>query len=247
MLSDVEKIRFYKQGYLIRPGMLDTGRTKALTEEIDRYVEVERRFNGRNVWKYDRLCDLIVDPETLEIIDDIMARAFTFHHCHAARHDSGMPGMPWHHDYEQNPQTNRSHIQLHVMYYVNGLNGTVGDLLLLPRSHHSIMNRDAMAFLGDQEIPGTVVVNDIPPGTVIFTHSALLHARRPQQAESERKRYFIDTSFVQNGIQWPHYVHEGWQETLEALDRKMHIESRPELFSEDAFLPKKTDRIIWQD
>ena len=236
MLSDAEKEQFRKQGYLIKPGMLNARRAAAVAEEIDRYVQVEPRFDGSNIWKYDRLCDLIVDPETLAITDDIMGgAAFTFHHCHAARHDPGLAGIAWHHDYEQSPQTNRSHTQLHVLHYLDGLNGTVGDLLLLPRSHRSVMRRDAMSFLGDQEIPGTVVVNDIPPGTVIFAHSALVHARRPQPGGGERKRYFIDIAFMQDGIQWPSYGREGWRETLAALDRKLHIEARPQLFSEDAF------------
>ena len=236
MLSDAEKEQFRKQGYLIKPGMLNARRAAAVAEEIDRYVQVEPRVDGSNIWKYDRLCDLIVDPETLAITDDIMGgAAFTFHHCHAARHDPGLAGIAWHHDYEQIPQTNRSHTQLHVLHYLDGLNGTVGDLLLLPRSHRSVMRRDAMSFLGDQEIPGTVVVNDIPPGTVIFAHSALVHARRPQPGGGERKRYFIDIAFMQDGIQWPSYGREGWRETLAALDRKLHIVARPQLFSEDAF------------
>ena len=236
MLSDAEKEQFRKQGYLIKPGMLNARRAAAVAEEIDRYVQVEPRFDGSNIWKYDRLCDLIVDPETLAITDDIMGgAAFTFHHCHAARHDPGLAGIAWHHDYEQIPQTNRSHTQLHVLHYLAGLNGPVGDLRLLPRSHRSVMRRDAMSFLGDQEIPGTVVVNDIPPGTVIFAHSALVHARRPQPGGGERKRYFIDIAFMQDGIQWPSYGREGWRETLAALDRKLHIVARPQLFSEDAF------------
>ena len=187
-------------------------------------------------WKADRWND----GDSFHVLtgkrDEIMGgAAFTFHHCHAARHDPGLAGIAWHHDYEQIPQTNRSHTQLHVLHYLDGLNGTVGDLLLLPRSHRSVMRRDAMSFLGDQEIPGTVVVNDIPPGTVIFAHSALVHARRPQPGGGERKRYFIDIAFMQDGIQWPSYGREGWRETLAALDRKLHIEARPQLFSEDAF------------
>jgi Phytanoyl-CoA dioxygenase (PhyH) len=188
------------------------------------------------VWRYDRLCDLITDADTLAITDDIMGgAAFSFHHCHAARHDPGLAGIAWHHDYEQIPQTNRSHVQLHVLHYLDGLNGTVGDLLLLPRSHRSVMRRDAMSFMGDQDLPGTVVVNDIPPGTVIFAHSALVHARRPQPGGGDRKRYFIDIAYMQQGVQWPSYGREGWRDTLAALDRKRHMPSRPQLFSDAGF------------
>ena len=236
MLSDEDKEQFRKLGYLIKPAMLDRERAAAVAEEIDRYVQVEPGFDGSNIWKYDRLCELVVDPQTLAITDDIMGGSeFTFHHCHAARHDPGLKGIAWHHDYEQIPQTNRSHIQLHVLHYLDGLNGTVGDLLLLPKSHRSVMRRDAMAFMGDQLLPGTVVINDIPPGSVVFAHSALVHARRPQPGGGERKRYFIDIDFMQDGVQWPSYGREGWRETLAEMDRKLHMPNRPKLFSEDAF------------
>ena len=78
-LSEGEKEQFRKLGYVIRPGMLSPERAQAVAREIDRYVEVEPRFDGRNIHRYDRLCDLVVDPETLAITDDIMGgAAFTF-------------------------------------------------------------------------------------------------------------------------------------------------------------------------
>jgi len=234
--TESEAEQFKKLGYVIRPGMIDPERARAVAREIDRYVEVEPKFDGRNVSKYDELCGLILDPETLAITDDVMdGAAFSFHHCHAARHDPGLPGIAWHHDYEQIPQTNRSHVQLHVLHYLDGLNGTVGDLLLLPKSHRRVMRRDALSFLGDEEIPGTVVVNDVPPGTVVFAHSALVHARRPRPGGGDRKRYFIDISFMQAGVRWPSYGREGWRDTLTAMDRKYHMADRPKLFDADSF------------
>lgn len=235
-LSEAEKEQFRKLGYVIRPGMLDAGQVAAVSADIDRYVTVEPLFDGSHVARYDALSGLVVDPLTLEITQDIMGGdSFSFHHCHAARHEPGLRGVPWHHDYEQIPQTNRSHVQLHVLHYLDGLNGTVGDLLLLPRSHRSVMRRDALAFLGDQEIPGTVVVNDLPPGSVVFVHSAVVHARRPQPGGGDRKRYFIDIAFVQHGVQWPSYGREGWRETLSEMDRKHHQAAHPRLFDADAF------------
>ena len=235
-LSEVEKEQFRKLGYVIRPGMLNAERVSAVSAEIDRYVQVEPPFDGRHIAAYDQLCSLVTDRETLAITDDIMrGDSFSFHHCHAARHDPGLAGVPWHHDYEQIPQTNRSHVQLHVLHYLDGLNGTVGDLLLLPRSHRSIMRRDALSFLGVEEIPGTVVVNDLPPGSVVFAHSAVVHARRAQPGGGDRKRYFIDIAFVQHGIQWPSYGREGWRDTMAQMDSKHHQPDRPRLFDADAF------------
>ncbi len=80
-----------------------------------------------------------------------------------------------------------------------------------------------------------VVINDVPPGTVVFAHSALLHARRAQPGGGDRKRYFIDIAFMQEGVLWPSYGREGWRDTLAALDDKFHQPDRPKLFAADAF------------
>ncbi len=235
-LTEAEIEQFRKLGYVIRPGMLDPARAAAVAAEIDGYVEIEPRFDGRNISQYEQLCGLVVDPQTLAIADQLMGgEAYSFHHCHAARHDPGLAGVPWHHDYEQIPQTNRSHVQLHVLHYLDGLNGTVGDLLLLPRSHRSVMRRDALAFLGFEEIPGTIVVNDLPPGSVVFVHSAVVHARRPQPGGGDKKRYFIDISFCQAGALWPSYGREDWQTMMARMDGKYHQPDRPRLFDEAAF------------
>jgi hypothetical protein len=237
MSLSVEEREFFKRfGYLIKPGFLDAQRVATVAREVDEYSHSEPKFDGRNVWKYDALCDLIVDDATLTVVDDLTGGdGFTFHHLHAARHDAGMPSIGWHHDYEQVPQTNRAHVQVHVLHYLNGLDGTVGDLLLLPKSHRAVMRRDAFWFLGTETLPGMVLVDDIPPGTVIFAHSALLHARRAKPGGAGRTRYFIDIAFMQRGVRWPSYGREGWRDTLARLNGKVHQPNRPCLFDADAF------------
>ena len=235
-LSSEDRDYFKRFGYLIKPGFVDPQRAMAVAEEVDVYNDNEPKFDGRNVDSYDRLCDLIVDPATLDVVDELTGNeGFTFHHLHAVRHDPGMPSIGWHHDYEQVPQTNRSHVQVHVLHYLNGLDGRVGDLLLLPKSHRSVMRRDAFWFLGTEDVPGTVVVSDIPKGTVIFAHSALVHARRAKPGGEPRTRYFIDIAFMQHGVQWPSYGREGWQDMLARLAAKLPHADRPRLFDANSF------------
>ena len=235
-LSAQEREFFKRFGYLIKPEFLDAQRVSTVAREVDEYSSVEPKFDGRNVWKYAALCELIVDERTLDIVDDLTGgEGFSFHHLHAARHDAGMPPIGWHHDYEQVPQTNRAHVQVHVLHYLNGLDGTVGDLLLLPKSHRAVMRRDAFRFFGTETLPGMVLVDDIPPGTVIFAHSALVHARRAKPGGAGRIRYFIDIAFMQRGVTWPSYGREGWRDTLAQLDRKVHQANRPALFDAQAF------------
>jgi len=229
-----EREQFTKQGYFIRPGFLDAARVAEISETVDRFAAAEPKFDGRNLHKYDALAELTVDSQTLAIVDDLMAgKGFIFHHSHAAAHPVGMPGIAWHHDYEQIPQTNRSHLQIHVLHYLNGLDGTVGDLLLAPKTHRSVMRRDALSMYGYDDLPGTVVLDNIPPGTAVFTHSALVHARRPKPGGG-RTRYFIDISYMQKGTLWPSYGREGWRDMLANLDAKVGHKA-PGLFDAAGF------------
>jgi hypothetical protein len=123
---------------------------------------------------------------------------------------------------------------VHVFYYLNGLDGTVGDLLLVPGSHRFVVDRDALAFLGTSDIPGSVTVDNLPPGSVLVVHSAMWHARRAKPGGEDRPRFFIDTSYCRSGIRWPSYWVPGMLTDL----RDRHIAAggqRAWLFDEDQF------------
>src|SRR5689334_10669882 len=112
---------------MVRPGFLPADVVDAVASGVDRFAAAEPLFNGINVPDYPELASLAIDDATLAVADQLMGGAeFTFHHMHAARHDAGLDGVAWHHDYEQIPQTNRSHVQIHALHYLNGLDGSVG-------------------------------------------------------------------------------------------------------------------------
>jgi hypothetical protein len=233
-VTDAERAQFKEQGFFIRHGFLDAARVAAISAEVDRFAATEPKFDGRNFDRYDALSELTVDDGTLAIVAALMGgQGFIFHHSHAAAHPSGLQGIAWHHDYEQIPQTNRSHLQIHVLHYLNGLDGTVGDLLLAPGTHRSVMRRDALSFYGYDDLPGTIVLDDLPPGSTVFAHSALVHARRPKSGGG-RTRYFIDISYMQKGVLWPSYGREGWRDMLLRLDAKVGSR-RPGLFDPQGF------------
>jgi hypothetical protein len=95
---------------------------------------------------------------------------FSFHHQHALKALAGDTGSDWcvsiflasfrpkqmptrsqlffkvsvacrHHDYEQYPQGPRQLLMVHCFVYFNGLNGDIGDLIVLPGSHKTIVSR----------------------------------------------------------------------------------------------------------
>ena len=55
-------------------------------------------------------------------------------------------------------------------------------------------------------MPGSVVVNDVPLGTMIIVHSALAHARRPK-AGFGTPRYFANVGYCSGraATKWPAY------------------------------------------
>ncbi len=172
----------------------------------------------------------------MDILEQLIGSDFAFHHLHSDRHTSDTKSKNWHHDYEQYPQTNRSHTMIHLFHYLNGLEGSVGDLVLLPGTHRLVMDKKALTHFGDSSLPNEVVIDRLPPGSVVVLHSALIHARRAKSGDREEKlRYFIDCSYCQCGVRWPQ-VKTYWRSMMaRARDLGLDRGRWPELFSEDHF------------
>ncbi|AWT59488.1 MAG: hypothetical protein DF168_00678 [Candidatus Moanabacter tarae] len=196
---------FHREGYLVIPSFLNTEFNSCLRADVDQLMIDRADGSERLLVAYPDLGLLTSHPALTDILQILMGPRFAMHHIHAVRQDAGAQGVYWHQDYEQLPQTNRSHLMVHVFYYLNGLNGEVGDLLVLPRSQDRIVARDAMMSFGTEDLPGSLCFDDLSPGSAVIVHSALWHARRPKPGGENESRYFIDVSYCQNGVLWPSY------------------------------------------
>jgi hypothetical protein len=96
----------------------------------------------------------------------------------------------------------------------NGLNGEVGDLIVQPRSHKVVMDRGRDVFghlFGDAELPNSLTIDDLPMGSAVIVHSALMHGRRAKcggEGGRDSSRFFTDISYCQHSSddrQWPCY------------------------------------------
>ena len=204
-LTDEDIRQFNHEGYLVFESLLDDRHNERIKRDVDQLMEDRKDPNKPAIpMRYPELGLLTSEPAIVDRVACLMGGdQFVHHHIHAACHMSGDPGVAWHHDYEQLPQTNRSHLMVHVFMYHSGLNGEVGDLLVLPESHKKTMNRDAFQQFGCDDLPGSRTINDLAPASVVIVHSALQHARRAKPANPGSKRYFVDTSYCQYGIVWP--------------------------------------------
>ncbi|NKB72260.1 MAG: phytanoyl-CoA dioxygenase [Candidatus Latescibacteria bacterium] len=196
---------FQREGYLILPSFIEPDYNARLIDEVDQLVEHRQAKERRHLVSYREMGLLTSHPPLMDKLENLMGPRFAMHHIHSARHDPGSKGSNWHQDYVQFPQTNRSHVMVHVFYYLNGLNGEVGDLLVLPQSQNMVIGNGGLGLFGTEDLPGSLCVDDLPPGSAIIVHSALWHARRPKPGGEGRPRYFIDVSYCQHGVLWPDY------------------------------------------
>jgi ectoine hydroxylase-related dioxygenase (phytanoyl-CoA dioxygenase family) len=224
LLEQSRVAAFRDDGYLVLPSFLPVSLVDALRTEVDHWVDaglrarsIEACIRGHRPPVIELEMDehgwLISYPPLMAILTQLMGPAFAFHHMHSDRHDCGLPGKAWHHDYEQNPQTSRSHVMVHVFFYLTGLDGTIGDLIVLPGSQRRVAGKDALHSEGTGVLDDEVVIDRLPIGSVIIIHSALFHARRARPGGTGSPRYFIDCSYCQDGVVWP-AVKPYWREML---------------------------------
>ena len=205
-LTEADLEEFEETGYLVFEGLFDDDLNQRLKGDVDLMMEDRAQGEKRLVMSYDELGALTSEPAVVDRVAELMdGKLFTHHHIHARWQGEGERGVAWHHDYVQIPQTNRSHLMVHVFMYLDGLNGEVGDLLVMPGTHKKVMNGDAFRQFEYEDLPGSITIDDLAPASIIIVHSAVQHARRPKPGGGSFRRYFIDTSYCQNGVQWASY------------------------------------------
>ena len=220
-LDTAQLDHFRHEGYLVLPDFIDPGFNQRLKDEVDIMMAHRDAGDMRMVVSYREMGMLTSYPPAMAILAHLMdGDRFAMHHIHSVRFAAGAGGVGWHQDYEQHPHSNRSHLMVHIFCYLNGLNGEVGDLLVLPRSHNVIAERN-LTFLGTADLEGSLCFDDLSPGSAVIVHSALWHARRPKPGGEGRPRYFIDISYCQNGVKWPAY---GNVEGINAMALEMGLD-----------------------
>lgn len=160
-------------------------------------------FSNSDIWFFRTFYHLISWRGSNPVLAQLMGSTFVFHHLHSDRRSPGSTEKAWHHDYEQNPQVDRTYSMIHTMHYLSGLDESMGGLVVLPGSHREVAEKTARAHLGTAELPGEVLIARLPPGSTVLLHSALFHARRPSSAGPGKLRYMIDSSYCDGGVRWP--------------------------------------------
>ncbi|MEU0992101.1 phytanoyl-CoA dioxygenase family protein [Streptomyces sp. NPDC005953] len=252
-MLDTEQIaQFDKLGYLVLPAFLPPALVVRLEPEVDHWVDSGLRADSIAACRDAESLqpppvmeielpahgELVAHPPLMWLLHQLMGRDFVFHHLHSVRLPPDAPGKSWHHDYEQPVGHGRSHLMVHALHYLGGLEASQGGLALLPGSHREHAEKAARARLGCSELPGEVLVNDLPRGSTVLIHSALFHTRRPPcvtGGEANRPRYLVDGSYCRTGVRWQP-VKPYWRQMLSrARDLGLGHGQWPELFSDQHF------------
>lgn len=249
-VSDDELIgQFERKGFLVLPGFLPADLVDRVRPEVDRWVDTGQRAEAiaavlnpvRNpvpdVLEVDAPAhgELLTYEPLLRVVSRLLGPRFVFHHMHSDRHAPDLPGKPWHHDFEQRVQSHRAYRMVHTLHYLDGLDPAMAGLAVLPGSHCEVAEKSARAHLGTTELPGEVLIEDLPPGSTVVLHSALFHARRAKPRHQGRHRYFVDASYCEVGTSWPP-VKPYWREVLRRARRHGLGGGRwPDLFAEHHF------------
>ncbi|MGW6421632.1 phytanoyl-CoA dioxygenase family protein [Nocardia sp. NPDC055053] len=242
--------QFADLGYLIVPGLVPDDLCARLLPEVDRWVDQGLRtrsidscldpakFGIPPVMEFEMPAhgEILTHRPLMAILDRLLGPDYVFHHLHSDRHDATTPAKAWHHDYEPNDRSDPSLTMLHALHYLNGLDGTMAGLVVLPGSHRRPGSKTAMAHLGSGPLDGEVVIDELAPGSTVLLHSALLHARRTAATTSQRRRYFVDASYCQTGAARWRPVKPYWRHML-ARARELGLGAglSPELFAEKHF------------
>jgi hypothetical protein len=241
-LSAEQSERFERDGYVVLEGFFAADRNARLMAECDALHE--GRAACAHAFELPEHGTLIADPGILAIAEQLLGPGFHFTHFGTVRMGAGTGAATWHHDLSQFPQSNRRHRQIGMLGYLSGLDGTIGDLVVLPGSHRQILSRDCLRRFGTATLPDEVVVR-CGPGSLAVLDAAIVHARRPRPGGEGRWRYLLHDNYCQSGIRWPGQG-TGWRAALErvhalGLDRAAHHGLiAPEVF----FDPEEAERRV---
>ncbi|QWD68650.1 phytanoyl-CoA dioxygenase family protein [Polynucleobacter sp. VK25] len=200
-MNKLDRKKFDEEGFLVLESVFSLEECKKLQREIEAHIAT----GLMPLTKKDAHQELITHNSILKVCDELMGGVgFRFHHLHSARHEEGMKSMGWHHDYELADQP-RKHLMLHFLIYLSGLNGEIGELLVVPGSHRMLV-KSRQFFKKDFDFfEGYKVIDKLAPGSLVVINSATIHSRRARSGGGNSPRYFIDLSYCQETTKWPRY------------------------------------------
>jgi hypothetical protein len=241
----IDNISFSQNGYLVLHDCLEEEALIQLRQAVDRSV-----YSNLPAVFDPALSEFIESEINIRIATALLGeRNFLFHHMNAACHGVDTPSLAWHHDYEDYTDQGKKHGMIHIFHYLNGLDNSIGELVLIPGSHRWHGSRYHLSDKSFDSFPDAIAIGQLKPGSVIVIHSALVHGRRalPPNAVSSI-RYFVDCSYCQYGGKWAPFREAGnWKRTLDivsGMSKTRNGDKFAHLYDPSRFYVSAKDKLI---
>lgn len=168
-LTPAQVQKFMLDGYVALPGLLPEDFNTDCMASVDDLMAARSEHSiGSGDWTnglvagHGELGALCSWPPIVEKVKQLMAEygngrvECAMHHIHATRQDAGVGPSPWHQDYMLRPPVlDRAQLHIHVFFYFNGLNGEIGDLMVLPKSQYAHWDASSLGQVRTDAIPTT--------------------------------------------------------------------------------------------
>ena len=163
-MNDSQVMDFISRGSVVLEGVV--------SDEFNRQCET---LPGRSINEF--ACtpgfrnEVLLHPEIAGVARSLLGQNFCIpitahHHLYEEAH----PGQTWHSDGLSEYGHGVNHLQCY--YYPQDVTLEDGPTMVLPGSHHRLVDREAIAHYGD--ILGQVSLT-VPAGTVVLTHYGIWH------------------------------------------------------------------------
>ena len=159
---------------------------------------------------------VLLNPQVTGIVRSLLGENFLIpisahHHLYERAHT----GQTWHSDGLSEYGYGVNHLQCY--YYPQKVEIEDGPTMVLPGSHHRLIDREAIAHYGD--ILGQVLLT-VPAGTVVLTHYGIWHKAGPKL--NDKRRSMIKFSYFRNTQPKRHWNESDTKETPPYRARGRH-------------------------
>ena len=225
-MTDEDVMDFISKGYVVLEGII--------SEEFNRqYLNLPGGGVSEFIQTPEFRNAVLLNPEAAGAVRSLLGANFFVpitghHHLYEASHH----GQSWHSDGLSEYGHGVNHLQCY--YYPQEVKLEDGPTMVLPGSHHRLVDREAISHYGD--IVGQISLT-VPAGTVVMTHYSIWHKAGPKL--NDRRRGMIKYSYFRNSPPKRDWVRES-DDTPPYRNRGRHPYATEVEFYRDMVWEKQT-------
>ena len=226
-LNDEQVMRFIHDGYLTLEGIVDPAVNRACEAVPAGHLT---EFVCSAAFRRE----VLLQPQVGGVVRSLLGADFlvpmsAHHHLYQAPHE----GQTWHSDGLTDPGYGITHLQCY--YYPQAVALEDGPTMILPGSHHRLIDREAIAHYGD--ILGQLSLT-VPAGTVALTRYGIWHKAGPKL--NAMRRGMIKFSYYRNTL-----PQRDWVTASAAAPAYRHAGRHPYVTEVESYRDRRRGEHTW--